>query len=83
MLRGISLLLALTTTFLVMVMPFLVSRHMNGAVHGAVTVLAVGTMACFVHGLGFTPHMRPLRLLASPWLAWTLTAVGAAWLVVA
>jgi predicted membrane protein len=78
--RAISMTLALAASGVLLVAPFLLAHHLNGAVHGWATLMMVGITGAFVHGVGFVPRLVLLRCLFSPAVAWTLTIGPGAWL---
>jgi predicted membrane protein len=44
--------------------------------HGALMLIMWGMSAGFVHGVGFVPHHRVLRVLLGPVAAWLWMGVG-------
>jgi len=79
--RAISLGLALVTSGVLMIAPFLVAPHMSGAAHGWASLMMLGITGAFVHGVGFVPRTKLLRWLFSPAVAWTLILGPGAWLL--
>lgn len=77
-LRWASLLLALATSGLIFTWP----QALGHAGHGVLSLVMLGVCAGFVHGVGFVPAHRALRILASPLASWPLMALGL-WLCLA
>jgi cyd operon protein YbgE len=44
--------------------------------HGVLMLIMWGMSAGFVHGVGFVPHNRVLRVVFGPVVAWLLMGVG-------
>ena len=75
--RGVSLLAALTLMLLVTLLPRGLTAEDGSAIsHGVLALIMWGMSAGFVHGVGFVPHNRILRVLLGPVVAWLLMAVG-------
>lgn len=72
MARAISLTLALTTSGVFLIAPFLVAQKTTGAVHGLASLMMVGVTGAFVHGVGFVPRKAVWRWLFSPMVCWPL-----------
>jgi predicted membrane protein len=70
--RMLSLLTAIALAGLVLTYP----RALAGASHGMLSLMMLGISAGFVHGVGFVPEHRLLRILFGPWLAWPLMGMG-------
>lgn len=70
--RAISLTLALATSGVFMIAPFLVVRHLSAADHGWASLMMLGITGAFVHGVGFEPRTKILQWLFSPAVAWIL-----------
>jgi cyd operon protein YbgE len=75
--RALSLLAALGLMLLVTLLP----RGLTGADgsplgHGVLTLVMWGMSAGFVHGVGFVPRNRILRVLLGPVVAWPGMSVG-------
>lgn len=80
--RGISLLVALTLMMLVTVLPRgLTTEDGSPISHGVLALIMWGMSAGFVHGVGFIPRNRILRVLLGPLVAWLWMAVGLAFYV--
>ena len=79
--RAISLTLALSTSGVLMIAPFLVTRHMSDADHGWASLMMLGITGGFVHGVGFVPRNKILQFLFSPLVAWILILGPGAWLL--
>jgi predicted membrane protein len=44
--------------------------------HGFLALLMMGMSAAWVHGFGFVPQNRILRVLFSPLVAWPVILIG-------
>jgi predicted membrane protein len=75
--RGVSLAAALAVSAVLMLYPYALGTTMTPAVHSALPLLLFGVSGAFVHGFGFRPDSRALRIAFSPLVAWTLIALGA------
>jgi predicted membrane protein len=78
--RWASLVSALATAGLVTVYPkaLVTGGRVN---HGLLMLLVWGMSSGFVHGVGFVPEHRALRVLLGPWVAWPLMAGGLLWML--
>ena len=75
--RGISLASALALMILVTVFPRgLTVADGSPISHGVLTLIMWGMSAGFVHGVGFVPRNKVLRVLLGPVIAWLLVGVG-------
>jgi cyd operon protein YbgE len=75
--RGVSLLAALGLMLLVTLLPRgLTVEDGSPLGHGVLMLIMWGMSAGFVHGVGFVPRNRVLRLLLGPLAAWLGMAVG-------
>jgi cyd operon protein YbgE len=75
--RGVSLLVALTLMMLITLLPRgLTTEDGSPLSHGVLTLIMWGLSAGFVHGVGFVPRNRFLRMLLGPVIAWAGMAVG-------
>jgi predicted membrane protein len=75
--RAASLFVAMTVSLALMVFPFLL-RHVPGTrLHSALPIMLLGVAGAFVHGIGFMPDNRVLRVLLGPVCAWMLMVGGA------
>ena len=75
--RGVSLLVALGLMLLVTLLPRgLTAEDGSPISHGVLALIMWGMSAGFVHGVGFVPHNRVLRVLLGPLAAWLGMAVG-------
>lgn len=75
--RGVSLVAALGLMILVTLLPRALT-HTDGSTinHGVLVLVMWGMSAGFVHGVGFVPLNRVLRVVLGPWVAWPLLALG-------
>jgi predicted membrane protein len=70
--RAASFFAALAISLALMLFPFLL-RHVPGTrLHSALPVMLFGVAGALVHGIGFVPDNRPLRVLFGPACAWLL-----------
>ncbi len=75
--RGLSLLAALTLMLLVTLLPRgLTAEDGSPISHGVLALIMWGMSAGFVHGVGFVPRNRILRVLLGPVVAWLGMSVG-------
>lgn len=75
--RGVSLVSALVLMILVTLLPRgLTTADGSPISHGALTLIMWGLSAGFVHGVGFVPHNRVLRVLLGPLAAWLWMGMG-------
>ena len=79
--RAVSLTVGLAVSTLLMLYPYALGTTMTPMLHSALPLLLIGVSAALVHGVGFRPENRALRVLFSPIAAWPLIAIGAALLV--
>ena len=57
--------------------PRLVAIDMHAVPHGWLVCLLLGMSFAYVHGFGFIPENKTLKILFSPLVAWPLIIVGA------
>ena len=75
--RGISLVTAIALMLLVTLFPRALTAEDGSPIsHGVLTLIMWGMSAGFVHGVGFVPRNRILRVLLGPVVAWLLMGVG-------
>ena len=75
--HGISLVAALALMTLVTLLPHgLATADGSPISHGVLVLIMWGMSAGFVHGVGFVPRNRVLRMLLGPAVAWLLMGVG-------
>jgi predicted membrane protein len=75
--RGVSLSAALGLMFLVTLLPRgLTAADGSPINHGILTLVMWGLSAGFVHGVGFVPRNRVLRVLLGPLVAWLWMGLG-------
>ncbi len=75
--RAASLLAAAAIAAVVILYPRLVAEDTASVPHGFLVVLLMGMSAAWVHGFGFIPENRILRVLFSPVVAWPVMLIGA------
>ncbi len=81
-LRIVSLTAAFAVSAVLMLYPYALGTTMTPMLHTALPLLMLGVAGAFVHGTGFRPDAKALRILFSPIAAWPLMAVGAGLLAV-
>jgi predicted membrane protein len=74
--RLVSILAALAVSAVLLLYPYALGTEMTPRVHAALPLLLIGVCAAFVHGLGFRPDSRTLRVVFGPAVAWPLIAAG-------
>ena len=74
--RGLSLAAACGISLTLMLFPFVLRGIPGARLHLGLPILMLGVAGAFVHGIGFTPDNRFLRLLFGPAGAWLLIAAG-------
>lgn len=74
--RALSLGLALALTLLVTSCPRLFAHSTSELPHGLLALLMLGICGAYVHGVGFVPQQRWLRVLLGPFAAWPLLGVA-------
>ncbi len=72
--RIVSLGAALLISAVLMLYPFALGPRMTPTIHAALPLMLLGVAAAFVHGVGFRPDARWLRVVFSPLVAWPLIA---------
>lgn len=75
-LRAISLLMAATIAAVVIVYPRLIAHDASEVPHGFLAILLMGMSGAWVHGFGFVPEHRVLRIIFGPLVAWPVVLVG-------
>lgn len=75
--RGLSLATAFALMLLVTLLPRALTVEDGSPIgHGVLMLIMWGMSAGFVHGVGFVPRNRILRLLLGPLAAWPLMLLG-------
>jgi len=75
--RGVSLVAAFSLMMLVTLLPRGLTETDGSPVsHGVLTLIMWGMSAGFVHGVGFVPRNRVLRVLLGPVIAWLWMGLG-------
>lgn len=77
--RGVSLVTAIALMLLVTLFPRPLTMTDGSPIsHSVLMLIMWGLSAGFVHGVGFVPHNRILRVLLGAVVAWALMGVGLA-----
>jgi predicted membrane protein len=80
--RAFSLAAAAILSLALMIYPYALGNSMDRATHMALPVLLFGVSGAFVHGIGYEPDNRFLRVLFGAPVAWILIALGIALLLI-
>jgi predicted membrane protein len=81
-LRTVSFAVALAGSLTLMLFPFLLRQVPAVRLHSALPLMLLGVAAAFIHGIGYTPDNRSLRVLLGPACAWA-SMIGGALLMLA
>jgi cyd operon protein YbgE len=74
--RALSLAMAVVISLAVLGLPKLVVSATGHVDHGWLTLLMWGMAGGFVHGVGFVPRNRVLRVLLGPIVAWSASLLA-------
>jgi predicted membrane protein len=74
--RAVSFIVTLAASAILMLFPFLLRHVPQSRIHTALPVMLFGFAGLFVHGVGYRPDNRLLRILFAPLCAWPLIAAG-------
>jgi len=74
--RTASFAAALATSLVLMLCPFLLRQVPEARLHSALPVMLLGVAGAFVHGVGYRPDNRLLRILFGPACAWAMMTSG-------
>jgi len=74
--RAVSLVAALAITVTVLIFPRMIALDMHSVPHGWLVLLMCGMSFGYVHGLGFIPENRYLKIVFSPLIAWPVMTLG-------
>jgi cyd operon protein YbgE len=74
--RAVSLTIGLALSAVLMLYPYALGTQMTPMLHSALPLMLIGVSAALVHGVGFRPESRVLKILFSPVVAWPLIGVG-------
>jgi predicted membrane protein len=72
----LSLIAATTLALAITIYPRALMKDGVSLDHGLLSLLMLGMSAGFVHGFGFTPDNRYLRILLGAFVAWPLLLAG-------
>jgi predicted membrane protein len=68
---------ALAFSLALMLFPFLLRHVPATRLHSALPILLLGVAGAFVHGIGYLPDNRLLRILFGPICSWLMIIAGA------
>ncbi|MDO5530476.1 cyd operon YbgE family protein [Sutterella sp.] len=71
-LRTLSILAAIATALVIVLYPRAVAHDAAGVPHGPLEGMLLGMSILWVHGFGFTPEHRILRIVLHPLVGWAL-----------
>ncbi len=74
--RAASLVAAALIAAVIVLYPRLIAQTAADVPHGFLVVALLGMSFAWVHGFGFVPENRFLRIAFSPLIAWPLMAIG-------
>ena len=74
--RMASFAAALAASLLLMLFPFLLRHVPEPRIHAVLPIMLLGVAGAFVHGVGYRPDNRLLRILFGPIIAWVLMIGG-------
>ncbi len=75
-LRYVSFAIGLITSLLLMLFPFLLHQVSGARLHTGLPILMLGVAGTFVHGVGYVPDNKFLRILFGPFCSWILILIG-------
>ena len=76
MVRTISFTIGLIASLALMVFPFVLHQVAGTRLHSGLPILMLGVAGTFVHGVGYVPANKFLRILFGPVCSWLLILVG-------
>ena len=76
LMRVLSFLAAAAVMCITVFYPRLIAETSTSVPHGFFVLMMIGMSFCWVHGFGFIPQNRALRVCFSPVVAWPLIALG-------
>ena len=76
LMRVLSFLAAAAVMCITVFYPRLIAETSTSVPHGFFVLMIIGMSFCWVHGFGFIPQNRALRVCFSPVVAWPLIALG-------
>jgi predicted membrane protein len=71
-----SFITALAASVALMLFPFLLRHVQETRLHSALPIMLLGVAGSFIHGIGYTPDNRLLRILFGPACAWAMMTSG-------
>jgi predicted membrane protein len=75
-LRTASFLAALAISAALMLFPFMLNGVPASRLHAALPIMLLGVTGALVHGIGYRPDHRLLRMLFRPICAWLMISGG-------
>ncbi|MBX9710204.1 MAG: cyd operon YbgE family protein [Xanthobacteraceae bacterium] len=74
--RYVSFAIGLVASVMLMLFPFLLHQVSSSRLHTGLPILMLGVAGTFVHGVGYVPDNKFLRILFGPFCSWTLILIG-------
>ena len=81
--RAPSLAAGLAVSAVLMLYPYALGTDIPQLAHAALPVLLLGVSGALVHGVGYRPDNRALRVLFGPMVSWLLMGIGGALVIFA
>jgi predicted membrane protein len=75
--RVLSLAVAGLFSLVILVNPYLLASVPSARLHTALPIMMLGNSGLFMHGLGFVPKARIVRIFFHPITAWLFFTTGA------
>ncbi len=74
--RALSLAVAGLASLVLTLDPYVLTGISDMRVHAGLPLMMLGAAGLFMHGLGFEPETKAIRLVFHPAVAWLLFAAG-------
>jgi predicted membrane protein len=74
--RYVSFIVGLVASLMLMLFPFVLHQVSGARLHSGLPILMLGVAGTFVHGVGYVPDNKFLRILFGPVCSWTLILIG-------
>ncbi|MEO8666942.1 MAG: cyd operon YbgE family protein [Bauldia sp.] len=81
--RAPSLAAGLAISAVLMLYPYALGTDIPPLTHAALPILLLGVSGALVHGIGYRPDNRALRVLFGPLVSWLLMGIGGGLVVLA